>query len=77
MAIPGAAIAIQTFGDFLGYHPHRHILFLDGCFHEGGMLSVSAPVLTKKLKMLYRCDVVKILLKKGKIIRDLTLGTGM
>ena len=25
-AIPGAVIAIQTFGDFLGFYPHCHIL---------------------------------------------------
>ena len=24
--IPGAVIAIQTFGDFLGFNPHCHIL---------------------------------------------------
>jgi hypothetical protein len=25
-AVPGAVIAVQTFGDFLGFHPHLHIL---------------------------------------------------
>jgi len=30
-AVPGAAIAIQTFGDFLGFNPHTHILISDGC----------------------------------------------
>ena len=25
-AVPGAVIAIHTFGDFLGWHPHLHIL---------------------------------------------------
>ena len=70
-AIPGAAIAIQTFGDFLGYHPHLHILVSDGCFHESGMFSVSAPVDTKALEMLFRHNVLKMLLKKGKISRDL------
>ncbi|MFZ3115927.1 MAG: hypothetical protein WA133_02490 [Syntrophales bacterium] len=24
--IPGAVIAVQTFGDFLGFNPHCHIL---------------------------------------------------
>jgi PEP-utilising enzyme, PEP-binding domain/Putative transposase len=30
--IPGAVIAILTFGDFLGFNPHCHILVTDGCF---------------------------------------------
>ena len=31
--IPGAVIAVQTFGDFLGFNPHCHILVTDGCFY--------------------------------------------
>ena len=31
--IPGAVIAMQTFGDFLGFNPHTHILVTDGCFY--------------------------------------------
>jgi hypothetical protein len=29
--IPGTVIAMQTFGNFLGFNPHRHILVTDGC----------------------------------------------
>ena len=29
---PGVVIAIQTFGDYLNYHPHLHILITDGAF---------------------------------------------
>jgi len=36
-AMPGAVIAVQTFGDFLGFHPHLHILYTDGCFYGNGM----------------------------------------
>jgi len=39
-AMPGAVIAIQTFGDLLGYNPHLHVLTSDGCFHESGLLTV-------------------------------------
>jgi hypothetical protein len=28
--VPGAVIAIQTFGDLLGFNPHRHVLVTDG-----------------------------------------------
>jgi hypothetical protein len=36
-AVPRAVIAIQTFGDFLGFHPHFHVLYTDGSFlWQGG-----------------------------------------
>ena len=49
-AVPGAVVAIQTFGDFpLGFHPHLHILVSDGCFHANGIFSVSPAIDTKAL----------------------------
>jgi len=33
--IPGAVIAIQSFGDFLGFNPHCHILVTDGWVFTG------------------------------------------
>ncbi|MFC1816886.1 transposase [Thermodesulfobacteriota bacterium] len=47
--VPGAVIAIQSFGDFLGFNPHLHILISDGCFHENGMFSVSPAIDTGTL----------------------------
>ncbi|MDP6681462.1 MAG: hypothetical protein QF876_00465 [Desulfobacterales bacterium] len=38
---PGAVIAIQICGDFLGFHPHLHIRVSDGCFYKNGMFSVA------------------------------------
>jgi hypothetical protein len=29
--IHGAVIAMQTFGDFLAFNPHCHVLVKDGC----------------------------------------------
>jgi hypothetical protein len=43
-AVPGAVVAIQSFGDFLGFHPHLHILVSDGCFHANGIFSVSPAI---------------------------------
>lgn len=61
-AVPGAVVAIQTFGDFpQGFHPHLHILISDGCFHENGMFSVSPAVDTKALEQLFRRKVLKML----------------
>jgi hypothetical protein len=68
--VPGAVVAIQTFGDFpQGFHPHLHILVSDGCFHENGMFSVSPTADTKALEQIFRHKVLKMLLAKGKITR--------
>ena len=40
-SIPGATIAIQTFGDFLGFNPHGHVLVTDGCFPNRAYLRLS------------------------------------
>lgn len=70
-AVPGAVVAIQTFGDFLGFHPHLHILVSDGCFHENAMFTVSRAIDTKALEQLFRHKVLKMLLSKGKIAQDM------
>jgi len=36
-AVPGAVIAIQSFGDFLGFNPHLQVLISDGCFYGNAM----------------------------------------
>jgi hypothetical protein len=38
---PGAVIAIQTFGDFLNFNPHCHVLCTDGGFFESGAFKVA------------------------------------
>lgn len=71
-AVPGAVVAIQTFGDFpLRFHPHMHILVSDGCFHENNMFSVSSIVATKTLGHIFRHNVLKMLLKKDKVTQDM------
>jgi hypothetical protein len=60
-AVPGACVAIQTFGDLLGFHSHLHILISDGCFHENGMFTVSPAIDTKALEQLFRHKVLKLL----------------
>jgi hypothetical protein len=71
-AIPGAVVAIQTFGDFpLAFHPHLHILVTDGCFHKNSLFSVSPAVDTNFLEHVFRHKVLKMLLSKGKITTDM------
>ena len=69
-AVSEAVIAIQSFGDFLGFNPHLHILISDGCFHESGMFSVAHAIDTDTLEKIFRHIVLKMLLDKGKISPD-------
>jgi hypothetical protein len=69
--MPGAVIAIQTFGDFLGFNPHCHILCTDGCFYGNGMFRVAPLYDLKKLEKIFQHQILKMLLKKDKITKDL------
>jgi len=70
--VPGAVIAMQTFGDFLGFNPHTHILVTDGCFYgEKGMFRVAPPLELKKLEAIFRHKVLRMLLNKGKITQEM------
>jgi len=70
--VPGAVIAIQTFGDFLGFNPHCHILVTDGCFYgDGGIFRVAPPLELKKLEAIFRHKVFRMLLNKGKITQEM------
>jgi len=69
--LPGAVIAIQTFGDFLGFNPHCHVLVTDGCFYGRGMFRVAPSLDLKKLEAIFRHKVFKMLLARGRITRDL------
>ena len=60
--LPGAVIAIQTFGAFLGFNPHCHILCTDRCFYGNGVFRVSPEFDIKELEKLFRYKILKILL---------------
>jgi hypothetical protein len=70
--VSGAVIAVQTFGDFLGFNPHCHILLTDGCFcGTKGMFRVAPPLELKKLEAIFRHKVFRMLLNKGKISQEM------
>ena len=70
--IPGTVIAVQTFGDFLGFNPHTHILVTDGCFYgDGGMFRVAPPLELKKLEAIFRHKVFRMLLDKGRLTQEM------
>ena len=64
---PGAVIAIQSFGDFLGFHSHAHVLVTDGCFYGEGAFRVNPTPNAKDLEDLFRYEVFKMLKAEGKI----------
>jgi len=66
-SMPGCACSIQTFGDFLGFNPHCHIIISDGSFDEQGNLRVTPYYDSFALEQLFRHKVLKMLLDKGGI----------
>ena len=70
-SIPGVVVAVQTFGDFLSFHPHCHILMTDGCFHDSDKFTIAPPLDCEKLENLFRHKIFKLLLSKEKITEEL------
>ncbi len=66
-AKPGAAVAVQSFGDFQNFHPHLHVLATDGCFYNEGAFMVCPTPDTGELEELFRYEVFKLLKAEGKI----------
>jgi hypothetical protein len=66
-AVPGAVIAIQSFGDFLNFNPHLHIIATDGCFYGNGSFMVCPTAHPKDLEELFRYEIFKMLKAEGKI----------
>ena len=59
---------IQTFGDFLSFNPHMHILAADGCFSSDGFFyAPSINIDTASLEKLFIHKIFKMLLRKGLI----------
>lgn len=65
--IPGAVIAAQTFGDFLNFNPHLHIISTDGCFSKDGSFMRAVVPNAAHLEPLFRLEVLKMLKREGKI----------
>ena len=51
-AAPGAAIAVQTFGEFQNFNPHLHAIASDGCFSDN-KIEFSQNKHTKLLSYVY------------------------
>lgn len=66
-AEPGAVIAVQTFGDFLNFNPHLHIMAPDGGFYGEDSFIVGPEPDPKDLEDAFRFEVFKMLKAEGKI----------
>ena len=66
-AVPGAVIAVQSFGDFLGINSHLHVIGTDGCFYGNGSFKTCPTPNPKDLEDLFRYEVFKMLKSEGKI----------
>jgi len=72
--MPAAAVVIQTFGDFLGFNPHLHILISNGCFGKDGMFYASPASLdTEKIELIFRHKVLPML-KSMELISERIIG---
>ena len=63
----GAAVAVQSFGDFQNFHPHLHVLATDGCLYNEGAFMVCPPPDSREIEELFRYEVFKLLKAEGKI----------
>jgi ferredoxin len=70
-AVPRAVIAIQTFGDLLGFNRHCHVLCTDGCFDEKALFWVAPRFGPEGLKAIFEHNMFRMFLSKEKITQDL------
>lgn len=64
---PGLVVAVQTFGDFLFWHPHVHVLAAAGVFSPNGDFHLAPPGGWHPLAELWRHTVMRRLRDAGAI----------
>ena len=62
----GLIMVIQTFGDYLNFHPHIHVLAADGLFRKSGLFHVMPNRDIKPLEEIFRDQVLKFLIHEGR-----------
>ncbi len=73
---PAAICRIQTFGDFLGFNPHLHILAADGCFKDNcTFYAAGASLNVESLEPLFRHKILFMLKSRG-LITDRAIEQG-
>jgi hypothetical protein len=64
---PGVIIAIQTFGDYLNFHPHLHILITDGAFVGNHTFHALPRTDWDRVAELLQARVLKFFVRKEKL----------
>ena len=64
-AVPGASMAIHTWGDFLNCNSHVHAIITDGCFLPDNSFIGVPGLHAEDLEELFQYEVLKMLKKKG------------
>jgi hypothetical protein len=68
--VPGCVIAVQTFGEFLNFNPHLHIIATDSCFYGNGEFMTGISPNANDLDTAFSIEVFDMLKKsKHKISR--------
>jgi hypothetical protein len=64
---PGMVVCVHTYGNFVNFHPHLHVLATDGGFTAHGLFHVLPKVSLSHMEQLFRHQVLKMLLSEGLI----------
>jgi ribosomal protein S27E len=65
--VPGVVMAIHTFGEYLDFHPHLHVLATDGLFGEADTFHMLPVGSLKPLEAIFREKVLRMLVDKGRL----------
>lgn len=66
-AIPGAVVAIQTFGSLILWHPHIHAIISDGSFLPNGTFVPMPDMETAPFLKVWEHHVFKMLIDEGRV----------
>jgi hypothetical protein len=64
-------MAIQTFGEYLNFHPHIHAVVADGLFADSGMFYVLPRGDIYQLEQIFRNKVIKLLVDEGLLAKEM------
>ncbi len=65
--VPGANIAVQTYGNFLNFNSHLHAIVSDGCFSKDGDFHMDPGFMLEDLEEIFQYEMLKMLKKEVKI----------
>jgi len=68
--MPGIVMAIHTFGEYLDFHPHLHLLMADGLFLRDERFLVLPDNGMDAVEELFRAKLITFLSKKGLLQPD-------